>query len=122
MSTRAFIGIQAGTKVKYIYNHFDGYLSGVGQQLLNKFDNEADVHKFLEDGDRSSIDESYLSRGEKYEDIKPKIINKSDLDKNFNSSWSEYFYLFKKDSWYYKGKGDRRFKKLTQSVIDKKKY
>lgn len=122
MSTRAFIGIQTGTKVKYIYNHFDGYLSGVGQQLLNSFDNEADVHKFLEDGDRSSIDESYLSRGEKYENIKPKIINKSDLDKDFNSSWSEYFYLFKKDSWYYKQKSYKRFRKLTQAVIDKKKY
>ena len=35
MSTRSLVALQVGDHFESIYVHFDGYLKGVGQSLLN---------------------------------------------------------------------------------------
>jgi len=38
MATRSLIGVLHNNQCKAVYCHFDGYLSGVGQTLINHYD------------------------------------------------------------------------------------
>jgi hypothetical protein len=58
MATRSRIAIEnQDGKVKSIYCHWDGYLSGVGKTLFNHYDKEK-LEKLIELGDISSLGES----------------------------------------------------------------
>lgn len=74
MSTRCRIGIKnAKGSVESIYCHHDGYLQGgVGQMLYSHYKDEMQIHKLMDLGDISSLeetvedtyDESYNAHGE----------------------------------------------------------
>tara|TARA_B100000497_G_C7625810_1_gene376079 strand:- start:250 stop:615 length:366 start_codon:yes stop_codon:yes gene_type:complete len=97
MATRSRIAVELddGT-VKSVYCHWDGYPNGVGQDLLNQdFSTTEQVERFIDEGSRSTVDESYYekygeSRGEKLE--KPDVH--SSVDDYYRSDIEEYGYLF----------------------------
>ena len=68
MSTRSYIGIELPDgKVKSIYVHSDGYISGVGKTLVDNYNTFATAIKLFAFGDCSSLgdtleDRSFYSR------------------------------------------------------------
>ena len=100
MATRSRIAVelQDGT-VKSVYCHWDGYPDGVGKDLLNKhFSSTGEVEDFIDEGSRSTVDESYHkkygeSRGEKLE--KPDVHTSA--DEYFNGDIEEYGYMYNKE-------------------------
>lgn len=94
MATRSRIGVELEEgKVISIYCHNDGYVSGVGKQLMNSFPNGTDpsvVAGFIKEGDRSSLDLSYKAwRNEK---CPPK--RHETVPKFFGGDIEEYGYLY----------------------------
>ena len=56
MSTRSYIGIELPDgKVKSIYVHSDGYVSGVGKTLVDNYDTFEKAIKLFDFGDCSSL-------------------------------------------------------------------
>ena len=106
MATRSRIAVELdnGT-VKSVYCHWDGYPDGVGQDLLNRsFNSTREVEDFIDEGSRSTVDESYYekygeSRGEELEE--PNVH--ASVDDYYSSDIEEYGYLFtKNNNWYVK--------------------
>ena len=63
MSTRSYIAIENDDdSVSYIYCHWDGYLAGVGVDVVHM--NRDAVKALVERGDCSTIEEPYSDRGE----------------------------------------------------------
>ena len=101
MSTHALIGILIGKpreEVKYIYCHYDGYPDGVGAELRKNYATFQSANALLDKGDCSAICgkvETYMSRGEKWESVSPKYVNKTGfnikLGKKYNA---DYIYLY----------------------------
>ena len=100
MATRSRIAVELsdGT-VKSVYCHWDGYPDGVGQDLLNRgFYSTNQVEDFIDEGSRSTVDESYHekygeSRGEDF--IHPTVHES--VDDYFDSDIEEYGYLYNQD-------------------------
>jgi len=93
MATRSRIGVELPDgKVKSVYCHNDGYISGVGQDLINMgFADPAEVEEFIDMGDRSTCELSYKEW--RNENCPPRIdssvhyyFDKSDIE--------EYGYLY----------------------------
>ena len=101
MATRSRIGVELPNgKVKSVYCHWDGYPSGVGQDLKDKnFQSTEEVIDFINEGDRSTVDLSYKEyRGEN----RPPIEHKS-REAYFKSDIEEWGYLYTLDNeWIYK--------------------
>lgn len=98
MSTHAYIGFEnPDATVSFIYCHFDGYISGVGKELLTNYNTPEDALALVESGDQSSVGEPYRDRpGENWEDIKPALdANRDDF---FKDLFPEYVYLFRDDT------------------------
>lgn len=55
MSTNASISIQENKKIKTIYNHWDGYIDGLGDTLLKHYTDPEKVKKLINLGDVSSV-------------------------------------------------------------------
>ncbi len=71
MGTRSTIALEfADGSVSQVYCHWDGYLDGVGRQLVEDYSNPFELQKVIDQGDMSSIGEPYTDRGESYEDTK----------------------------------------------------
>ncbi len=69
MATRSTIALEfADGSVSQVYCHFDGYLGGVGAQLVESYSNPFELQKLIDQGDMSCIGEPYTDRGESYED------------------------------------------------------
>ena len=106
MATRSRIAVelQDGT-VKSVYCHWDGYPDGVGNDLLNmNFSSTREVEDFVDEGSRSTVDESYYvkygeSRGEELEE--PDVH--ASAEEYFDGDIEEYGYLYTKEgNWVYK--------------------
>ena len=133
MSTRSYIAEkQPDDTFKYIYCHFDGYPGGVGQTLLNHFNDEDRVSKLITLGSLSYLGKDidspndfdnpnpdkdvtmayHRDRGEYLE-----INESTDLEElleDFDQSWTEYLYIFENDSWVVKKGNDKYFKELKE--------
>lgn len=58
MSTRSLVGIQnKDGSVNYVYIHSDGYLTGVGKTLFEKYSDRKKVRRLVNLGDLSSLGE-----------------------------------------------------------------
>ena len=108
MSTRSYIGIENkdGT-VTAVYCHFDGYLSGVGQTLLNHYKKRTKVQALIDLGNLSYIGKTpkksraYHSwRGDPLEQMN-KNLKWSFAEEFKNDIHIEYVYLFSKGKWYH---------------------
>jgi hypothetical protein len=98
MATRSRIAVETTDNggervVKSVYCHSDGYVEGVGTDLMRTFPNGTDpkeVEAYIEEGDRSTTDLSYKEwRGEEC----PPMEHKSVPD-FFNGDIEEYGYLY----------------------------
>ena len=97
MGTRSNIAYKENKTGKYhfVYCHWDGYYEGVGQDLLNNFDSYAKAKTLVQGGDMSTTTEPYTSLGEKYEDLKPRIVfNRNEIFQE------EFAYVFEDDEWF----------------------
>ncbi|MEM4260954.1 MAG: hypothetical protein QXG00_06970 [Candidatus Woesearchaeota archaeon] len=100
MSTHSLIGLlykedsKSEDLVKYIYVHFDGYPSAVGNKLKNSYSSKEKLEQLINLGDCSSITPeiiTYHSRGEDWECVKPKTTT---LKKYIEIYDIDYVYLF----------------------------
>ena len=121
MSTRSRIGIlNADGSVDSIYCHHDGYLSHVGDLLINCYDTEEKVRELLKLCDISSLEGTikqtqkfaYNSNGEDTEVLHSK--NESE----FLKVGEEYNYLFKNGKWHVYGY-DFNDEEVTPELIEK---
>ena len=99
MGTRSFVGMMRGDKIRAVYVHFDGYLSGVGAELQD-YTSRGEVEKLISEGDRSSLTEGfYKFNGE--DDVDP--VDYESFDEFYESckdSWGEYYYVWKDNVWH----------------------
>jgi hypothetical protein len=99
MGTRSFVGVMVGDKVRAVYVHWDGYLSGVGAGLQD-YTTQAEVEELISHGDRSSLDGGYYKdRGEDGVDPAEYATFEQFYDAA-DKSWAEYYYIFKDGVWY----------------------
>ena len=112
MSTRGEIGVwfPEEKKLRVIYNHYDSYLSGVGEDLLKDY-NSFELAKKVIAGDYNNEDLKY-----DYDTEEQWFYSLDDSDR-------EYAYLFKDNKWYYTKCDsdwvfDRNWKLLTEEVIN----
>lgn len=69
MSTRSTIALEfADGSVSQVYCHFDGYLDGVGDDLVRGYSDPFELRELIDGGDMSCIGEPYTDRGESIED------------------------------------------------------
>lgn len=88
MSTRCEIGILKDGKIKVIYNHYDGYLDGVGKDLITDWNSEEFALKVV-DGEYNNEDYKY-----EVDTIEEWLDALNDTDR-------EYAYLWKDGEWIY---------------------
>lgn len=96
--------IELSKKYAEIYQHWDSYPSGLGQDLIDYWDTYDKVLNLILGGDASSVGENvngYVAmddRDEQYDDLKPRFSN------NCPHVTEEYQYLFDEDEkWYVRG-------------------
>ena len=69
MSTRAYIAIRdEDMRYKYIYNHFDSYIDGLGIILYQHYDNTETVKALIELGNTSSIGNTIKNTAQSYKE------------------------------------------------------
>ena len=112
MGTRSNIAIEdKETKVlTVVYCHWDGYLEGVGAELLEQYNNLSMAEELIKGGDMSSLGSHYAQMPERaeypysetWEDHKPKTFqNEYTLMYDLRGDvFIEYIYLFKNDKWF----------------------
>ena len=95
MATRSTIALEfADGSVSQVYCHFDGYLSGVGSDLVSGYSDPFKLQKLIDQGDMSSIGEPYTDRGESYEDNAPRRYQ--NVTEYFNECFQEeYDYILR---------------------------
>jgi len=107
MSTNSNIAIEdKETKVlTVVYCHWDGYLEGVGAELLEQYNNLGMAEELVKRGDMSSLGNYYIDwerESETWERNKPKIYqNEYALMSDLRGDVSiEYIYLFRDGRWF----------------------
>lgn len=103
MSTRSSIAVQNpdGT-VAAVYCHFDGYLEGVGFELMQVYNTFDRAKALVEAGDMSSPGDPYSKRGEDWQTIAPKRYGSyesylKNVERDIHTNG--YSYLFKDGKW-----------------------
>lgn len=90
MSTRCEIGlVEADGSVKVIYNHFDGYLDGVGRDMVYDWNSEELAREVV-------IDKKYNQEEELYT-----FSNVEDWLNHLEGLDREYAYLWRNGQWEY---------------------
>lgn len=99
-----------------IYHHWDGYPSGVGETLLNEYNDYESALNLVLLGDESTINESlhpYMgNNGEEWEHCKPMVIDSDGI----GDTLENFDYLFSDGSWKFRAKGDE-WKELTEGDV-----
>lgn len=114
--------IDESTEVIRIYHHWDGYPSGVGKTLLEKFNSYEKAINLIAFGDASTINGTnavfYNSwrEGEDWKHTKPRQYAS---EQEYEATCDEdYAYLFKDGKWYVKNcwadKSEQDWKELTE--------
>ena len=104
MSTRSRIGmVMPDGKIRSVYCHNDGYLSGVGQTLHTYYSDSIEIEALIDLGDLSSLDTDLAgsvaygrNRGEK--DCAA-IVSPTETDFLTIDSGQEFTYLWKGGKW-----------------------
>jgi hypothetical protein len=98
MATRSTIALEfADGTVEQIYCHWDGYLSGVGAELVSGYSDPFRLRDLIDAGDTITIGEPYSQRGEDCPARKFKDFE----DYKANGQDEEYDYILR----YIDGKG-----------------
>lgn len=104
MATRSRIGVeQSDGTIRSIYCHFDGYLDGVGQTLLDHYSDSEKLNQLLDLGDLSSLGPQLDGKTVAY----ARDRGETDVDAQTSGSFEEflklreeYTYLFSDGRWY----------------------
>jgi hypothetical protein len=95
MGTRSTIALEfADGSVSQVYCHFDGYLDGVGADLVRGYSDPFELRELIDGGDMSSIGEPYTGRGESYEDTKARRFQNFD-EYTAECEQEEYDYILR---------------------------
>jgi len=111
MSTHSYIGIQndEGT-IHAIYCHYDGYLEGVGADLLRHWSDPEALQKLIDLGDISSLgwklDEGTVAYGRDRGESDCGARGFSDLEE-LRFEAMEYSYVLTPAGWVYSNNGER---------------
>ena len=109
MSTRSNIAVELkdSKKVKTVYCHFDGYIQGVGQTLVENYKSYDDAVSLLQFGGISSLGNNLKETSFYSRDWGRKDDNCVEYQNEFafiydmtGSTWIEYIYLFKDNKWF----------------------
>lgn len=113
MATRSLIGYEKSDGTIIVsYCHFDGYLTGVGADLLAL--KPSAVKKIVDAGDMST-----LKSGPYTPVVKPKVFTSREAAHTFfKNSWCEYFYLLSRTgrTWFYNCDSSGVFHPLRAAV------
>lgn len=147
MSTRSAIAIQHGDRIKAVYVHFDGYLTGVGYRLQHYWRDSVAVNGLIAGGDISSLGAEIGTEhpfGERTEYGEPQpgihvptvttfynrdrgdattwrsVGSRGELVEEFGHLGCEYFYLFTGDHWLVRGRTGswRRLDRALEAQIE----
>ena len=131
MSTNSRVAIQLkNRKIKSIYVHWDGYLSGVGQDLLDFYNTEEKVNELLELGNLSILGTSIGEKVDfdKFDSRENKQClaygrdrgdEESEAKKHLDSeNEQEYNYLFKNGVWLFRKWDKKIYKELTKELVE----
>ena len=102
MGTSCRVGILINGKVKSIYIRYDGYISGVGEYLIDEIDTIEKMLEWINHGDRNSIHEEYKNT-EYIEESDSEFISRGIRE------YCEYFYLMKNGIWLVHTRGDSKY-------------
>jgi hypothetical protein len=92
MGTRSTIALEfADGTVQQVYCHWDGYLSGVGAELVSDYSDPFALRDLIDGGDMSSIGSPYTERGEELYVRKFRDFN----DYAANGQDEEYDYILR---------------------------
>jgi hypothetical protein len=92
MATRSTIALEfADGTVQQVYCHWDGYLSGVGAELVSDYSDPFELRDLIDGGDMSTIGEPYTERGEELNIRKFRDFN----DYAANGQDEEYDYILR---------------------------
>ena len=103
--THTFKGKEYQTKIEKpylgIYCHWDGYVDGVGRELLEEYNDYEKVLALISGGNASSVIDGvdyYMSweRDEVWSHNCPRQTDKPEV----TMGWTEYAYVFKNGKWY----------------------
>ena len=117
MATRAYIGIEhEDGNVEYIYNHFDGFLSRLGQNLLDSYNSREKAQALISDGDCRDPGDHYKDIGDDWNDVKSAW--EPDAESFFEEYFHYYTYLFCYDAqeWVVLGPSERSPRPLVRAV------
>jgi hypothetical protein len=95
--TRSRIGLlNDDGSVESVYIHWDGYFSGVGEDVKNLLSTKEDVEERLKKGDGSAVGNGfYQERGDSPETWKSLISrNIHTYIKDVSQSWGQFAYIF----------------------------
>ncbi len=94
MSTRSIIAKKTDKGYMTIYNHFDGFHDGVGQELVEDFNIESAVDTLIAKGDGSTPSTSYKDHGDTNVDARLVGHDFDYLCAYTQSSGGEYLYVW----------------------------
>lgn len=105
-----------------IYCHWDGYIAGVGQELVTHYSDFMSAFNLILGGDCSSIYGDQILRyatrqNEDWEYIQPKQLDEA----WYVTDDSEYLYVFKNNHWYYVNSNEEWIE-LPDNDIDLESY
>ena len=131
MSTRSAIGfVEYDGTIESIYCHWDGYPEGVGAILANHYTDIEKVGDLLDlgslsilgteigtkhDFDKHRPEDGCLAYGRDRGEENVQSIVTNSLEEFFNAyEWSEYFYWFDGNKWFFCSSNDRTPKDLFE--------
>jgi len=96
MATRGNIGyMDYDGNVKYIYNHFDSYIDGLGRELIENYNSELKALRLIHDGDCRFPGEPFIESGDAWEDVCPQYANEPNDIRHH-----EYTYIWHDGEWW----------------------
>ena len=111
MGTRSLIGVQRNDgSVRYAYCHYDGYLEGVGKEVVSL--DRAEANKLINMGDMRCV-------GEPFKDGSgPKLFGSArDFAEKMGKEGAEFAYLLTKGgTWKYVTYNDRNWRSLKLAL------
>jgi hypothetical protein len=133
MATRSAIGIKlADTVILAVYCHWDGYLQGVGQTLVENYNTEENILDLLALGDISSLGKVIREKSPQSttfygrdlgEFEATSLIFKSEADflEEYYNRGAEYCYLFQNNQWTFASYDDTEFSDVVSELaLDEK--
>ena len=117
MGTSCRVGILVNGKVKSIYIRYDGYISGVGEYLIDEINTIEKMLEWIQHGDRHSIETEY-KESEYVEETDSEFIGRG------MKEFCEFFYLMKDGIWLVYPIDESKnctFTPLSEKVTEEKK-